>query len=63
MLVVIEKEKGGFGTEVPQAINDKKKKKPELNTRKHWSTFTKVITRLCLQFINDLPIKISSSAP
>ena len=27
MLVVIEKEKGGFGTEVPQAINDKKRKK------------------------------------
>ena len=25
MLVVIEREKGGFGTEVPQAINDKKK--------------------------------------
>ena len=27
MLVVIEEEKGGFGTEVPQAINDKKRKK------------------------------------
>ena len=27
MLVVIEKEKGGFGTEVPQAINDKKRDK------------------------------------
>ena len=34
MLVVIEEEKGGFGTKVPQAINDKKrKKKPELNTK------------------------------
>lgn len=27
MLVVIEEEKGGFGTEEPQAINDKKRKK------------------------------------
>ena len=33
MLVVIEKEKGGFGTEVPQAITTKKEKKPELNTK------------------------------
>ena len=27
MLVVIEEEKGGFGKEVPQAIDDKKRKK------------------------------------